>query len=127
MKCVTVWQPWAELIVAGVKDVENRSWTTAYRGPVLIHAGRRMRAADLDDLAHRHGIELGRSALELGAILGVVDLVDCREEVTSRWHHQGSFGWYLENPRRLPSPIPYKGQLRLFDIPDRLLPESWRQ
>ena len=39
MKALSVRQPWAELIVAGLKDVENRTWRTDYRGPVLIHAG----------------------------------------------------------------------------------------
>lgn len=125
MKCLTVWQPWAELIVMGAKDVENRSWTTRHRGPVLIHAAARMNVSDLDDLARCHGIELGRSTLKLGVILGAVDLVDCRKKITSDWHHHGSFGWYLDNPRRLPTPIFYKGQLRLFDVPDRLLPASW--
>ncbi|MCB2188832.1 MAG: ASCH domain-containing protein [Deltaproteobacteria bacterium] len=38
MKCLSIRQPWASLIVAGMKDVENRSWATKYRGPVLIHA-----------------------------------------------------------------------------------------
>lgn len=37
MKCLTVWQPWADLIVKGIKDVENRSRVTRYRGPLLIH------------------------------------------------------------------------------------------
>ncbi len=126
MKCLTVWQPWAELIVMGVKDVENRSWPTRHRGPILIHAAARMRASDLDVLADEHGIELERAALAFGAILGAVDVVDCRREVMSPWHHAGAFGWYLANPRRLPAPIPCKGKLRLFNVPDAWLPESWR-
>lgn len=38
MKIVSVKQPWASLIVRGVKDIENRSWSTIYRGPLLVHA-----------------------------------------------------------------------------------------
>lgn len=48
MKCLTVCQPYASLIVgwegidqADVKRVENRKWRPAYRGPLLIHAGTR--------------------------------------------------------------------------------------
>jgi hypothetical protein len=41
MKELSIRQPWAWLIIAGHKDVENRSWTTTYRGPLLIHAARR--------------------------------------------------------------------------------------
>jgi ASCH domain len=36
---LTVRQPWAWAIIHGGKDVENRSWRTKYRGPLLIHAG----------------------------------------------------------------------------------------
>lgn len=36
---LTIKQPWAALIIAGIKDVENRSWTTPHRGLLLIHAG----------------------------------------------------------------------------------------
>jgi len=125
MKCLSVWQPWAELIVMGLKDVENRTWARDYRGPLLIHAGRSMRVEDLAYAAKRYGVEVDRSALRFGAILGAVDLVDCRRKRTSIWHEPGYIGWYFENPRRLLTPIPYKGQLGLFEVADRLLPRSW--
>ena len=38
MRVLSVRQPWASLLVRGVKDIENRTWSTTYRGPVLIHA-----------------------------------------------------------------------------------------
>jgi len=38
-KVLTVRQPYASLLVSGIKDVENRSRRTNYRGTVLIHAG----------------------------------------------------------------------------------------
>lgn len=40
MKAITVRQPWASLIAAGVKTIETRSWSTKYRGPLAIHAGK---------------------------------------------------------------------------------------
>jgi hypothetical protein len=40
MKVLSIRQPWAFLIVNGHKNIENRDWLTAYRGPVLIHAGK---------------------------------------------------------------------------------------
>lgn len=36
MKAITIRQPWASLIVHGIKDIENRSWQTNFRGRVLI-------------------------------------------------------------------------------------------
>ena len=41
MKALTLWQPWASLIGLGVKTIETRSWPTAYRGPLTIHAAAR--------------------------------------------------------------------------------------
>lgn len=127
MKCLTVWQPWADLIVKCIKDVENRRWQRRYRGPLLNHAAGRMDVSDVELIRRRYGIEVDRSALKLGVILGAVDLIDCRKKKTSRWHKRGQFGWYFENPRRLRTPIPYKGQLGIYNVPDRLLPKSWRR
>ena len=42
MKALSIRQPWAWLIVNGHKDIENRSWPTRFRGPVLIHAAKGM-------------------------------------------------------------------------------------
>ena len=39
MKTLSVKQPWASLICSGIKDIENRTWKTKFRGRVLIHAG----------------------------------------------------------------------------------------
>ncbi len=36
---LSIWQPWAWLVVNGFKDVENRSRATRHRGTLLIHAG----------------------------------------------------------------------------------------
>ena len=38
MKAISIKQPWASLIAHGIKDIENRTWATKYRGKVLIHA-----------------------------------------------------------------------------------------
>lgn len=41
MKALTLWQPWASLVQAGLKTIETRSWSTNYRGPLAIHAAKR--------------------------------------------------------------------------------------
>ena len=112
MRAITIRQPWAELIVRGDKDVENRSWRTRHRGPLLIHAGAR---ADRG-LLEQHGVT---GEVELGAIIGVVDVVDCTPDRTSAWHEEGAWGWYLARPKRFRKPIPMKGRRGLFDVPDR--------
>src|SRR2546421_8949970 len=40
MKCLSLIQPWATLILAGAKEYETRGWSTNYRGPLAIHASR---------------------------------------------------------------------------------------
>jgi len=40
MKALSLWQPWASLIALDVKRIETRGWSTKYRGPLAIHAGK---------------------------------------------------------------------------------------
>jgi hypothetical protein len=40
MKALTLWQPYASLIATSAKRIETRSWYTAYRGTLLIHASK---------------------------------------------------------------------------------------
>jgi hypothetical protein len=40
MKALTLYQPWATLVAIGAKRIETRSWSTSYRGPLAIHAGK---------------------------------------------------------------------------------------
>lgn len=39
-KAISLWQPHASLIAMGEKHYETRSWSTKYRGPIAIHAGK---------------------------------------------------------------------------------------
>jgi hypothetical protein len=112
VRAITIHQPWAELIVRGEKDVENRSWRTNHRGPLLIHAGAR---ADRSSFAE-HGVP---EAADRSAIIGVVEVVDCKQERTSTWHEAGSWGWYLTGARRFRKPIPMKGRRGIFEVPER--------
>lgn len=40
MKAITLTQPWATLVAIGAKRIETRPWSTKYRGPLAIHAGK---------------------------------------------------------------------------------------
>lgn len=46
MRAITVHQPWASLVAANVKTIETRSWSTKYRGPLAIHAAKRLPKED---------------------------------------------------------------------------------
>ena len=105
-RALTVRQPWASLIIAGIKDVENRTWKTTYRGTLIIHAGR----VDPRPMAE-HGRLL--PAYPAGAIIGTVDLVGCTWGYASPWAVEGHWQWILENPRAC-DPVPARGALSLW-------------
>lgn len=139
MKVLSVRQPWAWAIIHGGKDVENRNWPTNYRGPLAIHAGKQFDLSrdDFTDfieniygepwatMAQKFGPIKGANDIR-GAIIGVVDLVDCVTDrnCDSPWKAEGFefWCWKVENPRALEIPILAKGQLGLFTVPDELLP-----
>jgi len=106
---ISVRQPWAGLIVSGVKDVENRTWRTSHRGRVLVHASARP-----DVVAQgSHGSDgiLGAN----GAILGAVTLVDCLfDQSVSRWAEPGLWHWLLIDPELFAEPIPASGRLGIW-------------
>lgn len=117
MKAISIKQPWAHLIIAGLKPIENRTWTTRYRGPLLIHASRRM-CVEVEAIEQAFGVAIDRKQLHFGALIGVVDLIDVVKESASPWF-EGPFGWVMKNARPI-RPVPWRGQLSLFDVARKL-------
>jgi len=54
------------------------------------------------------------------AILGIVTIIDFVEHHPSPWFF-GPYGFVLKNPSLFRMPIPYKGQLKIFDVPDEVI------
>ncbi len=117
-RCLSVQQPSAWAVCVGDKTIENRSWSTDYRGTIAIHAsstktivnavvkGRRNPGFDAEFFAY-------------GAIIGVADLVDCVEmnpDLEDDPWTGGPVCWKLENARLIPRPIAMKGKLNLFKL-----------
>lgn len=119
---LSIRQPWAWLILHAGKDIENRDWATAFRGRVLIHAGKSMTRAEYEDGAETlrtcgsSGIVLPPfEELQRGGIVGSVEIVACTAESDSPWFF-GKYGFVLRDPR--PSTfVPWKGRLGFFNIP----------
>jgi hypothetical protein len=99
MKSLSVRQPWAGLIVAGHKSIENRSRHTTYRGPLLIYASRRRVRRTLVEVAHEYDVTLTDELIALcslvGGIIGVASIVDCVSASTSKW-----FDWTTDSEGR---------------------------
>ncbi|MCY1361404.1 hypothetical protein D9M69_480700 [compost metagenome] len=118
MKALSIRQPWAWLIVNGHKDIENRSWPTRFRGPVLIHAAKGMTRDEYEDaagLCQHLGVPLPAfDKLERGGVVGQATVTDCVNDSASPWFF-GKFGFVLVDAKPLPF-APCKGQLMFFDV-----------
>lgn len=114
MRALSVRQPWASLIASGRKTVELRSWSTKYRGPVLILAGTGIWRGTEHPIGPR------------GVSLCIVDLVDVRQatredaEAACIVPPEGfGLAWELRNPRPVKM-LPVKGKLGLYRLDSAL-------
>lgn len=128
MKAISLTQPMAYAIFHG-KDVENRKWTTKYRGPLLIHAsqgfdkGHYRWIVDNDNRLCTFIPEESSPVFVHGALIGVVNLVQVVRVHGSRWFF-GPYGFCLRDAREFKEPIPYRGALNLFYVPDEVVKEA---
>lgn len=135
-KAISIKQPWAYLICAGIKDVENRTWATKYRGRVYIHASAKLvgqyfsegvfTADQLNYLIQSKKIDLIEK-VQLSAIIGHVDIVNCISKARngkgsdSIWAEPDCFHWILRNPVLFDKPIlNVKGKLSFWDCSEYL-------
>jgi hypothetical protein len=137
MKCLSLIQPWAALVILGAKHYETRGWHTDYRGRLAIHASRTFpdaaRALCLLE-PYRSVLRAAgfhQSAdLPRGALLGTVALLDClpasellprlpefSREAAFGDYRSGRWAWKLDDPIRYDVPLSCRGRLGLFEVP----------
>ena len=122
MKCISVSQPFADLIISGKKTIELRKWNTNFRGEILIHAPIKIRKEDCERLKIK-------KKFVTGAIVGKAELYDVKKYDSIKelrndkeFHFAGKsfqdkkYGFLLKNAKSFRIPIPFKGQLGLFDV-----------
>lgn len=141
---LTLWEPWASLVVLGFKVHETRRWKTSYRGPLIIHAGAAWRRFQKEaharlgaELKRLYGVDLPEPAC--GLIVGECRLADCEPTVDTErtlfpesaaaagefdreagdWS-PGRYALRLADPARLLTPIPWVGSLGLRRAPEML-------
>lgn len=125
MRALSIRQPWAWAIMHAGKDVENRDWPTRFRGTVAVHAAKGLTREEhlwaSMDIEERSGLRPPAFPMlsERGFIVGLVDIVGCVTDSPSPWF-QGEYGFVLENPRPLVTPIYYKGALGFWNVPHEL-------
>jgi hypothetical protein len=118
---LSIRQPWAEMILSGIKSIELRTWTTEYRGRFWLHTGVKADRRLLD--------AFGYQDLFLGGYIGVATIAAIVPIDRTRWtmwrerhrdagaYTPGFFGWMIEDVARFEMPIPGPGKLGLF-LPD---------
>jgi hypothetical protein len=123
MKALSIQQPWAWLIVHAdeypdPKRIENRTWSTKFRGDVLVHAGKTFDRAGYESIVSRwpafKSILPAPDQFNCGGIVGKVSIVDCVQEYESRWFN-GRHGFVLERPHPLPF-VALRGMLGFFEV-----------
>ena len=128
MKCLSICQPFAELIVQGKKTIELRKWNTKFRGEFLVHAAKNVLQEDCKRM------KISPDTMVAGAIIGKVNLVDVKKynsnkelDEDRKKHHaetnvtKNKYGFILEDPKKLRVPIEYSGKLNFFEFhPDEI-------
>lgn len=129
MKVLSVKQPWAYLLVSGIKDIENRPRRTHFRGRILIHASAKadvkredfhtlLTTSQWNYLSVVESLKMVGSNFiyEPSAIIGSVEIVDCVENHPSIWAVEGQYHYVIANPILFDTPITgVKGQLGLWN------------
>ena len=105
-------QPWAELILRGIKTIEVRTLPTNVRGSIYLYSGKRL--ADIPaarEMMEKHELRLDELVFE--RLVGTVDVVDSRPCASRDAAAacvppkllRGKQAWRLANPVRLDEPL----------------------
>ncbi|XP_018408495.1 PREDICTED: activating signal cointegrator 1 isoform X1 [Nanorana parkeri] len=131
--CLSMHQPWASLLVAGIKRVEGRTWYSAHRGRLWIAAAaKRPSPQEISELEASYRVLLNKDIhfpkdYPTGCLLGCVEVVDClsREQFQEQYRslNQESaspFVFICTNPQELPIKFPMKGQHKIWKLDSKI-------
>ena len=125
MKCLSLKQPYADLLAFGKKTIELRKWNTKFRGEFLIHASKNI------DIQACERLDIDIDKLTLGAIIGSAFLYDLKEysnqeefnkdkqkhfSIVTKYFDGYKYGFLIRNARMFKKSIPYPGKLRFFEV-----------
>lgn len=137
MKTLSLTQPWAQLIAVGAKQIETRSWYTAYRGPLLIHAAKGFpkwakETCEEDEFRDALNGYTWKQLPTAGIIcrcellacvrtedvhkLRAVGIVPHVNELKFGDYSEGRYAWGLRLVERFTEPIPALGKLGLWEF-----------
>jgi hypothetical protein len=121
--CLSVKQPYADLLVSGVKDVENRTWDTNYRGPLLIQATATPDRAGFRSMKHGDKAKYLEDDLyqyTRQKFVGIVNVKDCVKNYrNSDWIEAGMWHWVVTDAVMFENPMHVKGKLGIWSFDDK--------
>lgn len=123
MKCLSIKQPFAELMATGNKTIELRTWNTRYRGEFLIHASNKVD----HEICKLYKIDISR--LVRGAVIGKAIIYDVKvykskkefiadknEHLAPEKYYDHKYGFMVKDAIKFQEPIYMKGRLGFFNI-----------
>ncbi|KAH7836890.1 hypothetical protein Vadar_007028 [Vaccinium darrowii] len=134
--CLTMHQPWASLLVHGIKHIEGRSWPAPLRGRLWIHAAGKVPDAAtikaMEDFYREIYAVDGITDLQfpqqypVSRLIGCIEVVGClRREELAYWNEVPErvrlqaltdFCWLCEQPQKLRVPIEMRGFHGVYDL-----------
>jgi hypothetical protein len=134
VKVLSLLQPWATLVVIGVKKIETRSWNTSHRGALLIHASKGKAGSMFADKSPFKRYIPDFNKLPFGAIIGQVELVNVMktealgmsdehinkltlEEKAFGDYESGRYAWMLEEAVMFKQAFYCRGSMNLWNCP----------
>lgn len=126
IRCLTIRPPWSDLIAIEddqvAKRIENRVWTTRWRGTLLIHAGSEVDIRPLALDAVRETLDDDHQLVR-GSVVAIADLagIHADDGACTSWSQEGCFHWELARVQRLTTPVATRGAQRLWKPTPNLL------
>ncbi|MEX1228934.1 MAG: ASCH domain-containing protein [Planctomycetaceae bacterium] len=108
-------QPWAELILRGIKTIEVRSLATRRRGTIYLYASKVVSPLECArSMSRNHALDV--DILSKGLLVGTADILDCRPctphdspaACVPSEYLQDQHAWIIGNPKRLDEPLPVR-------------------
>ncbi len=151
MRALSIQQPWAWAIAHGKKPVENRSWPVTYRGLLAIHASKKPDEDAMALIASRdrnsplvkavawHTRLWTPPEYAYGAVVALVEVTGCHHSqdrkcfsartggMCSPWAVHGQFHIELAGVRPLSEPVPCRGALKLWPLPEEVEHAVWER
>jgi ASCH domain len=123
VKCLSLKQPYAELLVSGKKTIEVRKWNTKFRGQFLVHASKNIN----EEACNR--LKIDQAKLVTGAIVGKANLYnvisygsknsflkDKNKHFASSNYDNPKYGFLVNQAKSFDIAIPIRGKLGFFNV-----------